>query len=104
MPGARPLRRTRRVASGIHDGSSSGDSEARREAQQLIEDGDDATSTKQPPSPSSAKGEPGVGGGEKELRKDSMMAHLLDSLDAGKDIGHYGRLVFAMEARHFPAA
>jgi len=36
-----------------------------------------------------------------ELRKDSMMAHLLDSLEAGKDIGHYGRLVFAMVARHF---
>jgi hypothetical protein len=41
------------------------------------------------------------GDGEAELRKDSMMAHLLDSLDAGKDIGHYGRLVFAMVARHF---
>jgi hypothetical protein len=40
-------------------------------------------------------------GGEVELRKDSMMAHLLDSLTAGKDIGHYGRLVFAMVARHF---
>ncbi len=40
-------------------------------------------------------------GGEDELRKDSMMAHLLDSLAAGKDIGHYGRLVFAMVARHF---
>jgi hypothetical protein len=26
--------------------------------------------------------------GEAELRKDSMMAHLLDSLEAGKDIGH----------------
>lgn len=39
--------------------------------------------------------------GEAELRKDSMMAHLLDSLEAGKDIGHYGRLVFAMVARHF---
>ncbi len=36
-----------------------------------------------------------------ELRKDSMMAHLLDSLEVGKDIGHYGRLVFAMVARHF---
>ncbi len=36
-----------------------------------------------------------------ELRNDSMMAHLLDSLEAGKDIGHYGRLVFAMVARHF---
>ena len=40
-------------------------------------------------------------GGEEELRKDSMMAHLLDSLEAGKDIGHYGRLTFAMVARHF---
>jgi hypothetical protein len=39
--------------------------------------------------------------GEPELRRDSMMAHLLDSLEAGKDIGHYGRLVFAMVARHF---
>ena len=56
---------------------------------------------KQPPSPSSATGEAGVAGGETELRKDSMMAHLLDSLEAGKDIGHYGRLVFAMVARHF---
>jgi len=29
------------------------------------------------------------------------MAHLLDSLGQGKDIGHYGRLVFTMVARHF---
>ncbi len=36
-----------------------------------------------------------------ELRKDDMMAHLIDSLEAGKDIGHYGRLVFTMVARHF---
>ncbi len=36
-----------------------------------------------------------------ELQKDSMMAYLLQSLDDGKDIGHYGRLVFAMVARHF---
>ncbi len=36
-----------------------------------------------------------------ELRKSDMMAHLLDALDQGKDIGHYGRLVFAMVARHF---
>ncbi len=42
----------------------------------------------------------GINGGE-ELRKNDMMAHLLDSLDQGKDIGHYGRLVFAMVARHF---
>ena len=39
--------------------------------------------------------------GIETLRRDSMMAYLLDSLDAGKDIGHYGRLVFAMIARHF---
>jgi hypothetical protein len=39
--------------------------------------------------------------GEVALRNDSMMAHLLDSLAEGKDIGHYGRLVFAMVARHF---
>ena len=36
-----------------------------------------------------------------ELRKNEMMAHLLDALDDGKDVGHYGRLVFAMIARHF---
>jgi len=39
--------------------------------------------------------------GVQALRQDSMMEHLLDSLAAGKDIGHYGRLVFAMVARHF---
>ena len=37
----------------------------------------------------------------KDLKKNDMMAHLLDALEAGKDIGHYGRLVFAMVARHF---
>jgi hypothetical protein len=36
-----------------------------------------------------------------ELKNDPMMAHLLQSLEAHKDIGHYGRLVFAMVARHF---
>src|SRR4051812_35135004 len=36
-----------------------------------------------------------------ELRDSPMMAHLLDTLEAGTDIGHYGRLVFAMVARHF---
>ena len=35
------------------------------------------------------------------LRQDAMMAHLLDALDAGTDIGHYGRFVFASVARHF---
>jgi len=39
--------------------------------------------------------------GREALRKNGMMAHLLDSLDAGQDIGHFGRLVFAMVARHF---
>src|SRR5919202_1535146 len=36
-----------------------------------------------------------------ELRKSEMMAHLLDALEAGQDIGHYGRLVVAMVAHHF---
>lgn len=36
-----------------------------------------------------------------ELRKNEMMAYLIDSLEAGKDIGHYGRLVFATVARSF---
>jgi DNA primase large subunit len=36
-----------------------------------------------------------------ELRKSPMMAHLLDALETGEDIGHYGRLVFAMVAHHF---
>lgn len=35
------------------------------------------------------------------LKRDSMMAHLIDALQQGKDIGHYGRLVFAMVAHHF---
>jgi hypothetical protein len=36
-----------------------------------------------------------------ELRKSPMMSHLLDAQEAGKDIGHYGRLTFAMVAHHF---
>jgi hypothetical protein len=36
-----------------------------------------------------------------DLRDSSMMAHLMDALDKGTDIGHYGRLVFTMIARHF---
>jgi len=36
-----------------------------------------------------------------DLRKNAMMSHLLDALERGEDIGHYGRLVFAMVARHF---
>lgn len=36
-----------------------------------------------------------------ELEREPMMAHLLDSLEQGMDIGHYGRLVFVMVGRHF---
>jgi hypothetical protein len=36
-----------------------------------------------------------------EMRKDPMMAHLLDALEKGTDIGHYGRLTFAIIARRF---
>src|SRR4051812_34519209 len=39
-----------------------------------------------------------------ELRKNGMMAHLLDSLESGRDIGHYGRLVVAMVAQNFMSA
>jgi len=36
-----------------------------------------------------------------DLRDSPMMAHLLRALEAKEDIGHYGRLVFCMIARHF---
>ncbi|MGI8858773.1 MAG: hypothetical protein ACR2HO_01250 [Rubrobacteraceae bacterium] len=35
------------------------------------------------------------------LRQSPMMVHMLDALDNGEDIGHYGRLTFAMIARYF---
>src|SRR5688500_20086388 len=35
------------------------------------------------------------------LRQSPMMAHLLDALAAGTDIGEYGRLTLAMVAHHF---
>ena len=47
-----------------------------------------------------AVGEPEAHGIE-ALREDTMMAHLLDALEQGQDIGHYGRLTFTMIARHF---
>ncbi len=59
------------------------------------------TRTDAPPENNTERSAQLAEGGEQELRKDSMMAHLLDSLAAGKDIGHYGRLIFAMVARHF---
>src|SRR5262245_53788346 len=40
-------------------------------------------------------------GGSGRLSDSPMMAHLLDALEAGTDIGHYGRLAFAIIARHF---
>lgn len=36
-----------------------------------------------------------------DLRKNNTMAHILEALDSGKDIGHYGRLTFAMVAQYF---
>ena len=36
-----------------------------------------------------------------DLKQSPMMSHLLDALERGEDIGHYGRLTFAMIARHF---
>ncbi len=35
------------------------------------------------------------------LQDSTMMAHLLDALKKGEDIGHFGRLVFVMVARFF---
>jgi DNA primase large subunit len=35
------------------------------------------------------------------LRQSPMMSHMLHALERGEDIGHYGRLTFAMIARHF---
>ena len=39
--------------------------------------------------------------GVEGLRQSPMMARLLDALDGGTDIGHYGRLTFVMVARFF---
>jgi len=36
-----------------------------------------------------------------KLRNNPMMNRLLDALDEERDIGHYGRLVFTIVARHF---
>ena len=37
----------------------------------------------------------------KNLRQNAMMDHLISALEKGQDIGHYGRLVFAMVGHHF---
>jgi DNA primase large subunit len=39
--------------------------------------------------------------GREELCTSPMMTHLLDALEQGIDIGHYGRLTFVIVARHF---
>jgi DNA primase large subunit len=39
--------------------------------------------------------------GVERLRQSPMMRHLLDALERGDDIGHYGRLTFAMVAHHY---
>jgi hypothetical protein len=39
--------------------------------------------------------------GSDDLRDSPMMARLLGALEAGEDIGQYGRLTFTMVARHF---
>jgi DNA primase large subunit len=36
-----------------------------------------------------------------DLQQSPMMRHLIDALEKGEDIGHYGRLVFVMVGRHF---
>jgi len=36
-----------------------------------------------------------------DLRKSPTMNHLLEAQEQGQDIGHYGRLVFAMVGHHF---
>jgi len=36
-----------------------------------------------------------------DLRRDEMMKHLIEAQEQGKDIGHYGRLTFAMVGRYF---
>lgn len=36
-----------------------------------------------------------------DLKRNRMMANLLDALERHEDVGHYGRLVFTMVARHF---
>lgn len=48
----------------------------------------------------------GPGGGPDDLRSDCMedspmMAHLLEAMKSDQDVGEYGRLTFAIVARHF---
>jgi hypothetical protein len=48
----------------------------------------------------------GPGGGPDDLRSDNledspMMAHLLEAMKSGQDVGEYGALTFVIVARHF---
>ncbi|MDP8951527.1 MAG: hypothetical protein M3N18_04675 [Actinomycetota bacterium] len=36
-----------------------------------------------------------------DLKQSPMMNHMLEALNRGEDIGHFGRLTFVMVARHF---
>lgn len=125
LPDAMPARETasaRTERNADRDAAASSSAAQARSEHGTHAQADEAVHTdalKQPPTPSTAANasgyddatavtERGSAGraaaqhdGIDELRKDPMMAHLLDSLDAGTDVGHYGRLVFAMVARHF---
>jgi len=48
-----------------------------------------------------ATADAGEAGRSMDLRESPMMAHLMDNLESRNDVGHYGRLTFAMIARHF---
>ena len=87
----------------VKRGAGAKEPAATHDSQQHLTEPGSMDRSKQPPAPAPAghaAREPELQGVE-ALRQDSMMSHLLDSLEAGKDIGHYGRLVFAMIARHF---
>ena len=40
-------------------------------------------------------------GEQEDLRQSPTMARLLDALEAGEDVGHYGQFTFAAVAHHF---
>ena len=42
-----------------------------------------------------------IAGGREQMRNSPFMAKLMDDLDNGVDVGHYGRLTYAMVARYF---
>ncbi len=87
---------------GTHTSGTGNASKPDPQGRHLVEPGS-MDASKQPAAQSPVghpAGEPQTHGVE-ALREDRMMAHLLDALGRGEDIGHYGRLTFAMIARHF---